>query len=188
MQLTAIECIEQQVSSAVRMFFSGYSHVAYMTLIAINAHAIEKYAKNKSIRPDDQFFYELASENPNFSAEQIKKLLSDFRAVLAHPESSLWDKGVNLDMEEPEVTIFSVCYDLKLLFRSLRRAIPPEIDAFHLWYMAKVLDAVRRHDLGINKYVILRQLSAQSREEQLRRGLKFMNWWTEQKAKEVAET
>jgi len=169
MGLTAIECIERQLSAAVRMFFNGDDPIAIMTFVSINAHSIEKYAKRKKVIIRDRFFYDLTRAMPEFGPEKVGKLLSDFRALLTHPESPLWDDQVDLDAQEPELLLYAVCHDFELLAEAIRRELIAEIRAFILWFYAKHLIVVDGDIPFESKYKILRGIREQSEIEQIRR-------------------
>lgn len=193
--MNGIEYIEQLMCASVGMFFEEKYRIANLAIIGINSHAIAEYANCKSIKPkkNKRFFREIAAKVALPELEEKKALaeMKKVRNLFSHPESPMWDEGLNEESIDLANMLFVYCHDLVVLFEEIHRPVPAEVEAFTKWFIATSTELFPEAGERLrNHYPIFRDIDKLPRSKKLERGRRWLRWSVETyntRQKELAE-
>lgn len=177
--VTAIDIIERQVVGAVVMFFEQRDPVWVQTLATVARPQIEKLAKQQNLKLPHQRFYSdvVAGFAPHMTEKERYAQIEQARSLMTHanhPSNHLDE--VHPDNIDLDRLLGIVTADLMNLYIPLKRALPPEIEAFTYWHIAHDPDFEPHSSQFESRYKIFQGIKGLPPNEQRERGLRFMRW------------
>lgn len=188
-RIRAFNIIQRQVIGSITLYFEQRDNVWVNTLVSVARPKIEKLAKELEIRDEVTFYSDHIAQYPEYlQGMKPHDYLNRVRGLMAHPlNPNNHRPEIFPDAFDPANLILCAIFDLMKFHDALDMETPPEMCAFGLWHIAVSPDHGNQGLDMTNQYRILRDIRSQSSSEQRRRGLKFMNWFVAQSAKQTAE-
>jgi hypothetical protein len=175
----ATDIIERQITGAVVLFFEQKDPVWIQALATIARPQIEKLAEQQNLKLPQQRFYSdvVAKMAPQMSKKERWEYIERARSLMTHannPDNHQDD--ISPDRIDLDRLLGVVTADLMNLYMPLKRALPAEIEAFTYWHIARDPDFEPLSSQFELRFPIFRGIKKLPLNEQLERGLRFMNW------------
>lgn len=150
--ITQRDAASRQLSTAIRMYFSGGDQVAVHTLACAAREIFEKHCERTGI---DRLFDHIREAHA-LSDKNLWTILNGARNFFKHPSDSL-DDAIELRDSDNKAILFVACHDCAML---LREAQPVEVQAFNLWFMATEFPSDFQSEDQFRAMEILKQIDA----------------------------